>query len=75
MISISESKVLDWHFGHSTITKQGKKKLLQGTRKIGCIAHIDVKALPCYCSEQAYDHKEGSKGISWYFCAPLLCTF
>ena len=49
--SVNEMKVLDCQFGgkyYKEKSKQGKKVWLQGTRKMGCMAHIEVKGFTLY---------------------------
>ena len=49
--SVNEMKVLDCQFGekyYKEKLKQGKKVWLQGTRKMGCMAHIEVKGFTLY---------------------------
>ena len=44
--SVNETRMLDCQFGqkyYKQKQKQGKKMWLQGTRKMGCMAHIEVK--------------------------------
>ena len=62
---MKESRVLDCQFGHKYYKqkpKQGKKMWLQGTRKKGCMAHIEVKTFTLY---PHYAISEGEKeGLS-----------
>ena len=49
--SVKETRVLDCQFGqkyYKQKPKQGKKMWLQGTRKKGCMAHIEVKTFTLY---------------------------
>ena len=49
--SVNEMKVLDcqfWEKYYKEKPKQGKKVWLQGTRKMGCMARIEVKGFTLY---------------------------
>jgi hypothetical protein len=49
--SVAETKVLDCQFGPKYYKQkpvQGKRLWLQGTRKIGCKAHVEVKSFTLY---------------------------
>ena len=49
--SVTETKVLDYQFGPKYFKQkpvQGKRLWLQGTRKIGCNAHVEVKTFILY---------------------------
>ena len=63
--SVKETRVLDCQFGQKYFKqkpKQGKKMWLQGTRKNGCMAHIQVKTFTLY---PQYAISEGEKkGLS-----------
>ena len=48
--SVNETRMLDCQFGqkyYKQKPKQGKKMWLQGTRNMGCMAHIEVKTSRC----------------------------
>ena len=48
--SVKESRVLDCQFGHKYYKQEPKqgKMWLQGTRKKGCMAHIEIKTFTLY---------------------------
>ncbi len=49
--SVADTKVLDCQFGAKYFKQQpvkGKRLWLQGTRKVGCRAHVEVKAFTLY---------------------------
>ena len=49
--SVNETRMLDCQFGqkyYKQKPKQRKKMWLQGTRKMGCMAHIEVKIFTLY---------------------------
>ena len=49
--SVAETKMLDCQFGpkyYKQKPKQGKRLWLQGTRKMGCNAHVEVKSFILY---------------------------
>ena len=63
--SVNETRMLDCQFGqkyYKQKPKQGKKMWLQGTRKMGCMAHIEVKTFTLY-TEYAIS-QEKKQGIS-----------
>ena len=63
--SVKETKVLDCQFGHKYYKqkpKQGEKMWLQGTRKKGCMAHIEVKTFTLYPHYAISEHEK--KGLS-----------
>ena len=62
---IKETRVLDCQYGqqyYKQRPKQGKKMWLQGTRKIGCMAHVEIKTYVLY--PQYAISKEEKEGLS-----------
>ena len=62
-----ETKLLDCQFGPKYFKEkpvQGKRLWLQGTRKIGCKAHVEVKAFNLY-PEYAVTKRETDGLSNW----------
>ena len=66
--AVTDTKVYDCQFGDQYYKKKpvkGKRLWLQGSRKVGCGAHIEVKSFVLYPEYAIGDAEEAQETSKW----------